>query len=83
MTRHHCARFIRRIWLSAILGAALLAGATLSGMTGCAGTTPPPPARAELRPSKPHPRAVWVPGSWVWNGRKAGYRWVEGHWRKP
>jgi len=83
MFSKRCARFLRRVWIQAMVATALLAGAMLSGTVGCAGTAPPPSARAELRPMKPHPRAVWVPGRWAWSGRKDGYRWVDGHWRKP
>ena len=74
---------LRRAWVQALLAAALLGAASLSGTVGCAGTAPAPVDRAELRPARPHPRAVWVPGRWIWSGRKTGYRWVEGHWTIP
>ena len=31
---------------------------------------PPPPARVEIVPSRPSPRAVWVDGEWAWNRKK-------------
>ena len=40
----------------------------------------PPSPRAETRPAKPNPRAVWVPGHWRWNSHK--YAWKRGHWEK-
>ena len=74
---------MRRLVARLLAAAAMLAAAGLSGWGGCAGSQAPPPSHAELRPAKPHPRAVWVPGRWVWSGRKAGYRWVDGHWKIP
>jgi hypothetical protein len=74
---------LRRVTTRLLAAVSILAAPLLSGLAGCAGSSPPPPAHAELRPVKPHPRAVWVPGRWVWSGRKAGYRWVEGHWKIP
>jgi len=38
----------------------------------------PPSPKAETRPPRPAPSAVWVSGHWKWNGRK--YIWVPGHW---
>ncbi|MBD3334405.1 MAG: hypothetical protein GF355_02720 [Candidatus Eisenbacteria bacterium] len=43
---------------------------------------PPPPAKVEVRPARPHARAVWVPGHWKWRGRARGYVWVPGHWKR-
>ncbi len=83
-----------RRWVVPILTAALVAGAFLS-VTGCARRTvvvvdsegdvvhvqsSPPPAKAEIRPPKPTPGAVWVSGHWKWNGHK--YVWLPGHWNK-
>ncbi|MFQ6082513.1 MAG: hypothetical protein ACE5WD_04040 [Candidatus Aminicenantia bacterium] len=42
---------------------------------------PPPPSIVEIRPPKPHPRAIWIPGHWKWNSRYHKYIWVPGHWR--
>ncbi len=39
---------------------------------------PPPPVKIEVKPPKPAPHAVWIPGHWKWNGRR--YVWVPGHW---
>ncbi len=76
--------FLRRVAVLLVPVGLVLAAAAFSGMAGCAGSKPPAPsAHAELRSHKPHPRAVWVPGRWVWSGRKEGYRWVEGHWELP
>lgn len=70
---------IRR--LCGILGVSLLASFGLE-MAGCAtAPPPPPPPREELRPVKPTPKAVWVPGHWKWTGRPTGYVWVPGHWK--
>ena len=38
----------------------------------------PPPPRREVRPPRPHARAVWIAGHWRWNGRR--YVWVAGYW---
>ncbi|MBD3162444.1 MAG: hypothetical protein GF346_08845 [Candidatus Eisenbacteria bacterium] len=73
-------RTIRR--LCGIAGASLLAGLALEA-GGCATTPPPPPPppRVEVRPVKPTPKAVWVPGHWKWRGRPKGYVWIHGHWK--
>jgi len=42
---------------------------------------PPPPARVEILPAPPHDDAVWVDGTWAWNGRD--YQWQTGGWRLP
>lgn len=42
---------------------------------------PPPPARVELVPEKPHADAVWIDGEWVWQGRR--YAWKPGRWVIP
>ncbi len=42
---------------------------------------PPPPARVELVPDSPGPRAVWIDGEWLWNGRR--WAWKEGSWVVP
>jgi hypothetical protein len=64
----------------------LLAGIAMSfgllvGNPGCASAPPPPPAKVEVRPAAPGPKAVWVPGHWKWHGRRRGYDWVPGHWK--
>ena len=40
----------------------------------------PPLVKAEVRPAKPTPKAVWIPGRWQWRGNK--YVWVAGYWDK-
>jgi hypothetical protein len=70
-------------WLR--MAAALLVGLWISGMAeiwvGCAtAPPPPPPPKVEVKPPRPHARAVWVPGHWQWKGRRRGYVWVPGHW---
>ena len=54
----------------------------------------PPKPRTEVRPQKPNPKAVWIPGHWKWNGNKyvwesgrweaspRGNAWAPGHWEK-
>lgn len=42
---------------------------------------PEAPPEREERPPRPSERAVWVPGSWQWDGR--AYVWIEGVWRIP
>jgi len=37
---------------------------------------PPPPLRAEVKPPKPHRKAVWIAGHWLWKGKAIGYVWV-------
>ena len=64
------------VLLALVLGATLLTG-------GCARRTvyvrvAPPPARQEIIPPRPAPKAVWIPGHWKWTG--SGYKWVPGHW---
>jgi hypothetical protein len=64
---------------------------------GCAKTVyvqdAPPPPESEVRPAAPAADAVWIDGSWAWNGHKyvwsRGYwnakpkgHWVAGHWAK-
>ncbi len=57
----------------------------LSALTGCATRAvivarpgPPPPAVVIAAPG---PRAVWVPGHWVWRPYWGRYVWIRGHWR--
>jgi hypothetical protein len=42
----------------------------------------PPPAKSEVKPPPPGPKAVWIDGNWK---RSHGrYVWVPGHWvKKP
>jgi len=42
--------------------------------------TAPPALRVEAIPTKPVPKAVWIPGYWEWKGNK--YVWVPGRWEK-
>jgi len=42
---------------------------------------PPPVAQVELIPAPPSPEAVWVDGSWRFNGRD--YLWKSGRWQLP
>ncbi len=62
----------------------ILAFALAALSAGCTTVTyvpsDPPPARNEVRPSKPGPKYVWVDGHWKWNGHR--YVWVKGHWVK-
>jgi len=58
------------VLLALVLGAILLIG-------GCARRTvyvrvAPPPARQEIIPPRPAPKAVWIPGHWKWTG--SGYK---------
>ncbi len=39
---------------------------------------PPPAARVEIVPPKPHAHAVWVDGAWSWEGGR--WRWDDGGW---
>ena len=43
----------------------------------CIKPTPPPP-KAGIVQTCPHPHMVWVPGHWVWKGRCKGYVWIPG-----
>jgi len=43
--------------------------------------TPMPPAKVEVMKVRPCPKAVWVPGHWVWRGRHRGWVWVTGRWK--
>jgi hypothetical protein len=42
---------------------------------------PPPAALVEVIPDSPHPRAVWIDGSWVWKIRH--FVWERGGWVLP
>jgi hypothetical protein len=42
---------------------------------------PPPPARAEQVPPRPHDGAVFVDGEWIWRGRR--WSWSPGRWVDP
>jgi hypothetical protein len=44
--------------------------------------TPPPAPKAETKPPKPSDGAIWVAGSWVWDGFKWSY-WSPGFWNVP
>jgi hypothetical protein len=52
-------------------------------LPGCTVYTRPaaPPVKVEIRPKRPHARAVWVPGHWKWSRWKRRHVWVPGHWR--
>jgi len=42
---------------------------------------PPKPAPiVEVKPPKPHPRAVWIPGHWKWSYKYHKWIWIPGHW---
>src|SRR5438105_5059333 len=41
----------------------------------------PPPLRYERVSSRPYRDAVWVPGSWDWQGDQ--WVWVSGRWDRP
>jgi hypothetical protein len=41
----------------------------------------PPPPRVEVQTPMPFAGAVWIPGTWEWNGR--GYYWTAGTWSAP
>ena len=51
---------------------------------GCTATVyvpaSPPPAKEEIKPPRPGPKAVWVSGHWKWSHSQ--YVWVPGHWAK-
>lgn len=72
-------KFIRNITLLA-LGAFVF-----PLLIGCSTTTyvrpAPPPVKVEVRPARPHPKAVWIKGHWKWRGRRRGWVWVPGHWK--
>jgi WXXGXW repeat (2 copies) len=40
----------------------------------------PPAVRGEVRPRRPGPSWVWVPGCWQWQGDR--HAWVPGHWTR-
>ena len=44
--------------------------------------TPPSTKIVEVKPVKPYPTAVWIPGHWKWSRRQHKYIWVNGHWKK-
>lgn len=70
--------FLRRLVL---LFCFVLLATVAFEIVGCATAPPPPPLRAEVRPPRPHKKAVWVPGHWKWKGRARGHVWVPGHWK--
>jgi hypothetical protein len=39
---------------------------------------PPPPARVEILPERPAPKAVWIDGEWIW--RRGRWAWLLGRW---
>jgi len=45
------------------------------------GPPPAPPALAETIPTPPSANAVWVAGTWIYDGR--GYAWEPGRWETP
>jgi hypothetical protein len=52
-------------------------------LTACVAAGPktaPPAPRTEVRPAKPGPGYVWIPGHWKWAGGR--YLWLKGHWEK-
>jgi hypothetical protein len=42
---------------------------------------PPPPARVEAVPERPHAGAVWLDGEWYW--RRGRWAWLIGRWVDP
>jgi hypothetical protein len=51
----------------------------LTMLMGCIAARPrvaPPPLKKEVRPHKPGPNFVWIPGHWKWSGGR--YVWVRG-----
>lgn len=42
---------------------------------------PPRPPPVEIVPAQPRPGAVWVDGTWQWDGRR--YTWQPGSWVAP
>ena len=42
--------------------------------------TAPPAPRIEVISKRPTPKAIWIPGYWMWKGNK--YVWAPGHWEK-
>jgi hypothetical protein len=42
---------------------------------------PPPPARVEVVPPRPHDGDVWVGGQWEW--ASPTWRWLPGAWMSP
>jgi hypothetical protein len=59
---------------------ALLLPLVLSFTSGCY-VAARPAEPAPVREARPAPRAgwIWVDGHWRWNGRR--YVWIRGHWR--
>jgi hypothetical protein len=43
---------------------------------------PPKPAPIiEIRPIKPHPKAIWIQGHWKWSYKYKKWVWIPGHWQ--
>lgn len=78
-----------RTYLAYIGLAAITLCSTLS-LSGCASTQPhattatvyvkdaPPPRQTVNRPPAPVSSAVWIQGTWRWNGYR--YVWLPGYW---
>lgn len=73
---------------AACLGFALVAGLAAAAPTaearvyvGIYAPIAPPPPRHEIRPYRPGPAAVWVPGHWRWASHR--HIWVNGYWGYP
>jgi hypothetical protein len=67
-----------------VLGAVLLAGASVSGAQVSIGIRigpPPPPRVVRVLPPRPAPEFVWVEGYWYPVGHR--YRWHDGYWTRP
>ena len=43
-------------------------------------SAPPPPVEETITIA-PGPEFVWVPGVWIWEGRR--WRWTHGYWGRP
>ena len=56
----------------------------LAILFGCAATfyvpDAPPELLIEVRPTPPHPQAIWIDGHWGWSHGQ--YQWVPGYWER-
>ena len=75
--------------ISGLMGAALLALVTATGLTSCVATPAgvayvrmaPPPPEIEAFGVAPGGGYVWIAGHHAWRGN--AYVWVPGHWERP
>ncbi len=68
---------MKKLFIAALLGAALAAGPAQAQVYARVG--PPPPVVERVGPSRIG--YVWIPGHHRWNGRR--YVWVSGHYARP